>query len=205
MTLKADLWFPQIVWKDTLTNIDNLAVKDFVLAEQTRNQGKHSSNQGGWQSEDFLATSAIPDTVAHMLLMLNNQVLDASKQAGLPAIKICNYWFNVNVKGNYNTVHNHQHSILSGVYYVDIPDHNMGAIEFYRDDDAQYYIPENLNRYNQFTSTKATYQAQTGLLLIFPSWLKHFVQVNQSDLPRISMSFNTEILQNSHSNFTKNS
>ena len=138
MTLKADLWFPQIVWKDTLTNIDNLAVKDFVLQEQTRNQGKHSSNQGGWQSEDFLATSVIPDTVAHMLLMLNNQVLDASKQAGLPAIKICNYWFNVNVKGNYNTVHNHQHSILSGVYYVDIPDSNMGAIEFYRDDDAQY-------------------------------------------------------------------
>jgi uncharacterized protein (TIGR02466 family) len=146
MPMRADLWFPQIVWKDTITNMDNAAIKAHVLETKNTNQGKTA-----------------------------------------------NFWFNVNPKGSYNTLHNHQDSILSGVYYIDIPDENMGNIEFHRDDEAQYYIPENLDRYTQFTSTKATYKPETGLLLIFPSWLKHFVQGNQSEHLRISMSFNTEL------------
>jgi uncharacterized protein (TIGR02466 family) len=69
----------------------------------------------------------------------------------------------------------------------------MGSIEFHRSDEAQYYIPDNLDRYTQFTSHKATYHPVTGMLLIFPSWLKHFVHSNQSEQARISMSFNTEL------------
>jgi uncharacterized protein (TIGR02466 family) len=193
MPMRADLWFPQIVWKDTITNMDNAAIKAHVLETKNTNQGKTASNQLGWQSEDYFLDSGKPPQVEHMIRVLDAHVKDCARQASLPPLRICNFWFNVNPKGSYNTLHNHQDSILSGVYYIDIPDENMGNIEFHRDDEAQYYIPENLDRYTQFTSTKATYKPETGLLLIFPSWLKHFVQGNQSEHLRISMSFNTEL------------
>ena len=193
MPMRADLWFPQIVWKDTITNMDNAAIKAHVLETKNTNQGKTASNQLGWQSEDYFLDSGKPPQVEHMIRVLDAHVKVCARQASLPSLRICNFWFNVNPKGSYNTLHNHQDSILSGVYYIDIPDENMGNIEFHRDDEAQYYIPENLDRYTQFTSTKATYKPETGLLLIFPSWLKHFVQGNQSEHLRISMSFNTEL------------
>lgn len=193
MPMRADLWFPQIVWKETLTSIDNAAIKAHVLETKNKSEGKKATNQLGWQSEDYLLDTAKPPQVEHMIRALNSHLKDCARQASLPALRICNFWFNVNPKGSYNTLHNHQSSVLSGVYYIDIPDENMGNIEFHRDDEAQYYIPENLDRYTQFTSTKATYKPETGLLLIFPSWLRHFVHSNQSEKHRISMSFNTEL------------
>jgi uncharacterized protein (TIGR02466 family) len=193
MPMRADLWFPQIIWKDILKSIDNAAIKDYTLDSKNKSQGKTASNHMGWQSEDYFLDSGKPPHVEHMIRMLDTHVKDCASQASLPPLRICNFWFNVNPKGSYNTLHNHQESVLSGVYYIDIPDENMGNIEFHRDDEAQYYIPENLNKYTQFTSTKATYKPETGMLLIFPSWLKHFVHSNQSEQLRISMSFNTEL------------
>ena len=193
MAMRADLWFPQIVWKDTLTSLDNAAIKAHVLETKNTSKGKTATNQLGWQSEDYLLDSGRPIQVDHMIRVLNTHVQDCARQGSLPPIRICNFWFNVNPKGSYNTLHNHQHSILSGVYYIDIPDQNMGSIEFHRSDEAQYYLPDNLDKYTQFTSHKATYHPVTGMLLIFPSWLKHFVHSNQSEQARISMSFNTEL------------
>jgi len=193
MPMRADLWFPQIVWKETLTSIDNAAIKAHVLETKNKSEGKKATNQLGWQSEDYLLDTGRPIQVDHLIRTLNSLVKDCARQGSLPPLRICNFWFNVNPKGSYNTLHNHQSSVLSGVYYIDIPDENMGNIEFHRDDEAQYYIPENLDRYTQFTSTKATYKPETGLLLIFPSWLRHFVHSNQSEQARISMSFNTEL------------
>lgn len=193
MPMRADLWFPQIVWKETITSMDNAAIKTHVLETKNQSEGKTASNQLGWQSKDYFLDSGKPPQVEHMIRILDAHVKDCARQASLPPLRICNFWFNVNPKGSYNTLHNHQGSIFSGVYYIDIPDENMGNIEFHRDDEAQYYIPENLDKYTQFTSTKATYKPETGMLLIFPSWLKHFVQGNQSEKYRISMSFNTEL------------
>ena len=44
--------------------------------------------------------------------------------------KFQNLWINVNGKGAYHTLHNHQDSLLSGIFYIDIPDENMGNLRF---------------------------------------------------------------------------
>ena len=41
-----------------------------------------------------------------------------------------NFWFNVNSRGNYNSLHNHRGGIISGVLYILIPDDNCGGITF---------------------------------------------------------------------------
>jgi len=80
--------------------------------------------------------------------------------------------------------------MLSGVFYIDIPLEGMGDLQFYRGDDAQYYIPDNLSSYNTITSTMATYPPKPGMLVIFPSWVKHAVKQNRTDAERIAISFN---------------
>ena len=113
--------------------------------------------------------------------------------ANLPKLQICDYWWNINNKGDYNHAHHHRDSILSGVYYIDVPDENMGDIHFEREDDAEYFLPRFMPGRNQITAVRASYKPKTGNGLIFPSWVKHSVDGNQSDNPRISMSFNTAI------------
>ena len=96
------------------------------------------------------------------------------KQIGVPELSVKSFWCNVNTYGDYNTLHNHRGSILSGVFYVDVPDENMGNINFQRSDDIEYYLPP-LNNYNNFTGEKASYKPESGKVLIFPSWLRHSV------------------------------
>ena len=49
--------------------------------------------------------------------------------SGLMDLQISDYWWNINSKGDYNHPHDHRDSILSGVYYIDIPKENSSDIK----------------------------------------------------------------------------
>ena len=125
-----------------------------------------------------------------MVIELDKAVEYCRSRVGFPPLKLQNFWININGPGAYHTLHNHQDAMLSGVFYIDIPTENMGDLQFYRGDDAQYYIPDNLSTYNTITSTMATYPPKPGMVVIFPSWVKHAVKQNRSDAERIAISFN---------------
>jgi uncharacterized protein (TIGR02466 family) len=183
--IRADVWFANIVWQANLT-IDNNKLKQRADELRLYTDGVKLSNQSGWQSKSMSPDEPV---LKEFQLLLDEVVAKCTSSVALPDLKFYNMWFNINPQHSYNTLHNHQDSILSGVYYVDVPDSNMGNIEFHRDDDMQYYMPA-LKNYNQFTSHKAVYKPQTGMLLLFPSWLKHQVMQNQSTKDRYSISFN---------------
>ncbi len=189
--MKADLWFPTIIWQGDLKQANNFELVDYVLKLQEQSEGRRVSNYGGWQSEaqDLLAQK--PVAVEVLLQGIQTSLNQCTKMAGLPTLQICDYWFNVNPKGSYNGPHNHRDSLLSGVYYIDAKP-EQGRIQFYRDDDAEFFMPR-LPKYTQITSQKATYNPAPHKLLIFPSWIKHSVEGNPTDTNRISMSFNTSI------------
>ena len=195
--LKAHVWFPTLIWQADMPDNEKSfikGIKDFVLKEKKAtpdtvkmNKGKYGSVfQGGWQSETY--TQWI-DGFEHMGKKLDETIESCRKQIGVPELKLKGYWFSVNSYGDYTTLHNHRDSILSGVFYVDIPDENMGKINFERSDDISYFLPP-LENYNNFTGERASYQPETGRVLIFPSWLKHSVDANRSKKNRISVSFN---------------
>ena len=82
---------------------------------------------------------------------LDETIKNVIKQINVPELKFKSYWSNINLYGDYNTLHNHRGSILSGVFYIDVPDENMGNINFFkRSDDIEYYLPP-LKEYNNFT------------------------------------------------------
>ena len=195
--LKAHVWFPTLIWQADMPDNEKSFIKDiknYVLKEKKAtpdtvkmNNGKYGSVfQGGWQSKTY--TQWI-DGFEHMGKKLDETIESCRKQIGVPEIKLKGYWFSVNSYGDYTTLHNHRDSVLSGVFYVDIPDENMGKINFERSDDISYFLPP-LESYNNFTGERASYQPETGRVLIFPSWLKHSVDTNRSKKNRISVSFN---------------
>lgn len=183
--LTSDVLFPTIVWRKEL-NYDNTDIKDYVNNLMLSDNGAIKSNYGGWQSKQI--THSLPKELSGLTGQITNVVNEICYYANLLPLNLDNLWFNVNTPGTYNTIHNHPDSVLSGVYYIDVPEASMGDIEFYRADDSEYYLLDQEN--TAFGSQRCIYKATTGVLLIFPSWLKHSVQGNFSKKNRISMSFN---------------
>lgn len=193
--LKADLWFPSIVWATDQIDFDTKWLKQYADQLRTANpEGVKISNSGGWQSRSIEFPEFSEPTTPPQLLKLQKQidqaVAEASAQAGLPQLFLNNLWFNINGYKDHNMLHDHQGSLISGVIYTSVEEPDlMGNIEFHREDSAIHFIPP-LDRYNHFTSQKGSYGPMEKLLLLFPSWLKHSVNSNMSQKERYSISFN---------------
>ena len=128
---------------------------------------------------------------------LEQLVLDAAARflAGLrlPArrLEIERSWINVFKPGAQEAQHSHDGSLLSCSYYVEAPK-NCGCI----------VLPDPIGArrsYREFTKTAGSdvltrreiaVEPQPGRLVMFESWLPHYVQCNKSDEVRISIAMN---------------
>ena len=100
-------------------------------------------------------------------------------------------WINIFEPGAQEGQHTHDGSLLSCSYYVEAPE-NCGCIVF----------PDPITArrsYREFTKTTGTdlltraemaVEPQPGRLVMFESWIPHYVQCNKSDKVRISIAMN---------------
>jgi len=100
-------------------------------------------------------------------------------------------WANVTRPGGYNRVHNHAASMWSGVYYVDpgSPDASFpdsGVLEFV---DPRLGSSMVTTPGRPFGGNLRVVPEE-GLMVLFPSWLMHFVNPFEGTGERISISFN---------------
>ena len=189
LNIKQTDLFATPVWK-LETGIDCKPIK--LLVQKIKNQdrvGNKLSNVGGWQSAQYPCKN-IPAELDSLFSILDSAVRLCLDSISIPnLVEINNFWFNINKSGNYNKLHNHRKSLVSGVFYIQTPK-DCGDISFERHDDSQYYLPEDLENRNFLTGSAVNFKAESGVLLLFPSWLLHQVEPSQSQTPRISMSFN---------------
>lgn len=187
MAMHTEMWFPTVIWSAMTHFVDNTDLKKWAYSRKKEDVGRTVSNYNGYQSSDILAGDN--EQIDKLIEYLNKEIFSCAKQVGLPELQIYNIWLNINPPGSYNELHNHSGSVLSGVYYAEA-NPQQGNIQFDRGDNAQYHLPEYVEKDTYFTSTRATYAAKTGALYIFPGWLNHSVQGNTSNSDRISISFN---------------
>ena len=109
-------------------------------------------------------------------------------------IYLNNLWININQKSSFNRPHVHPGSALSGTYYVDC-NINSGNIVFKHPSMGQQYSlkEDSIIDFTEFNAATWSVRPEVGTLIIFPSWLEHYVEPNVSDLERISIAFNIEI------------
>jgi uncharacterized protein (TIGR02466 family) len=187
MAMHTELWFPSVIWSAMTHFGNNSELKRFAYERQRVDPGRVISNFGGYQSSDI--KSGDNAEIDKLVEAVSAEISSCARQVGLPQLELYNIWININPPNSYNHLHNHAGSVLSGVYYVEATE-NQGNIQFERSDQGEYHIPTIVEKETYYTSTRASYAAKTGAMYIFPGWLKHSVQGNQSTADRISISFN---------------
>ena len=100
-------------------------------------------------------------------------------------------WSNINPPGGYIRPHLHPNSHFSGVYYIKAPK-NSGQIVFNEPRAAAHMVMPR-RKEGQPPShlwSEVRVDPLEGRIIIFPAWLWHCVEPNESNDIRISVSFN---------------
>ena len=105
-------------------------------------------------------------------------------------LKLDSLWINVMNKGAVHAAHIHPHAVVSGTYYVTVPD-KAGAIRF-EDPRLPMLMAAPPRKANAKPANRpfVSVTPKPGMLLLWESWLRHGVEPNRARRPRISISFN---------------
>jgi len=191
---QVDYWFPTPIWNHTFESIQDSTYEDaisYCIDCKNKSDGRIRSNVGGWQSNDLLLSDIIATPLEPFFTEINMLLPDiVSNIASTSSLKVTNFWININKKGDSNMPHHHPNSHLSGAFYLT---DNNSSIKFLRESTtALWWLSCLISKNNTVPSFNvAEYFPKRGTLLIFPSWMAHLVEPNDSDQDRISISFNT--------------
>jgi len=111
-------------------------------------------------------------------------------------------WANVQIDGCRHHAHVHPNSFYSGVVYLDIPDTNVkdpGSIFFVDPRPAKLMQHANYSKAHGLSYRSKGIKPETGMMLLFPSWLEHGTEVCKIGIGkyRVSLSFNYALLKSS--------
>jgi len=111
-----------------------------------------------------------------------------TEEAGIDYSLISTSWFNRLEKNGSVDAHRHERSVISGAYY---PKCENGSAPLKFESPLQSYAMNmNFIKQTRFSTYTEVFMPSDGLLILFPSWLKHSVPPNQSN-NRYTLSFNT--------------
>lgn len=108
---------------------------------------------------------------------------------------VSEYWININLNEKISFPHSHPNRLFSAVYYVKA-EKDCGDLIFMNPNKVacQNISDDCIIEYNFYNATHWKVTPEKNLLIIFPSWLEHYVKPNLSNVDRISIAFNSRIL-----------
>ncbi|WP_171006917.1 TIGR02466 family protein [Shimia litoralis] len=156
--------------------------------------GVSKSNRGGWHSKGNLFENEYPcfqkvQTAAkEAVYQVTRKV---SSKVDPEALRLKMFaWMNANPTSGYNAPHTHPGAHWSGVYYVSQPNvenGSSGMIEFL---DPRSDLPHWRILEASAFRAKRTIRPMAGELIIFPSYLVHWVHPNENSDDRVTIAFN---------------
>ena len=168
---------------------ENQIYKDFLVDLSKKTPGTTRSNRGGWQSETNLWEYEIFKPLLKKTTAVTQSIIENISH-NHPQMVIRSMWGNINPKGGMNFTHVHPSGWMSGVYYIQLP---QGTDEITFEDPRPARMMD-FQRSCLVSDEYFSHQPKVGELLLFPSWLPHFVLPNTSNEERISVSFNIELV-----------
>ena len=172
----------------------NVQLEKDILNWMNQDKGVTRTNVKGWHSTTDMHTKPEYARLVKALHEAQNKIYDEEHLDSEPFLG--NMWANVNPPGGMNRAHMHPNSLWSGVYYVKAPK-NSGHLKI--DDpraSASMCRPKMRERYNHPDTSPPRlwrehhYEPIAGRCIMFPAWLVHCVDPNESNDLRISVSFN---------------
>ena len=160
-----------------------------ILAWSNKDKGITRTNVKGWHSTTNMNELPQFKKLVDMLYACQRTIYDQEHHESEPYLG--NMWANINPPGAMNRAHQHPNSLWSGVYYVKAPK-NSGHL---RIDDPRSSAAMSRPRQKEGKKParlyrETHYEPIVGRCIMFPSWLIHCVDPNESNDIRISVSFN---------------
>lgn len=165
---------------------DKIRKLDFYRAEA--NNGWITMDTNILDREEFLNLKL---EVLNNIHIMMHEILGVDKEIGF---RLTNSWANKHIKGDWAHKHYHKNSFWSGVIYIETPPDGghlqlqrpyptvfPPTLELQSDPDSE----DNLINIDNWTIWPGR-----GKLILFPSYVNHWVTENKTDIERITMAFN---------------
>ena len=188
--MHRELYFSTPVYiKDVGTPEYNKYLEEQIVNWSKKETGLTKTNMNGWHSPTDMHTKIEYKNLIEELHIAQQDIYKDECLEGEPLLG--NMWANINYKGGYNRPHIHPNSLWSGVYYIKTPD-RCGHLKI---EDARTVSlmsrPKKTNKQEpKHLWREVHFEPKAGRLIMFPSWVNHCVESNESDDIRISVSFN---------------
>lgn len=185
---KTQWLFPVPIWSFGLPDCEevNRSIQKRVYELASTEGSRNASNEGGWHSKGNMRDDPVIEPVTKFIEWAVKQLSDES------GMTYRDYdffiWANLNRPYDYNVVHNHPGSHLSGVYYVKLPEGDCGNFRMYNPMFSYEYFSKSPKP--PFQQARAELKGKEGALLIFRSPILHDVARNNTSEDRISLAFN---------------
>jgi uncharacterized protein (TIGR02466 family) len=200
MDLEVTPAYPTLIGRMQLPDADamNRDLRALILAEEVEYASLGRSNIGGWHSRtDFLNRpgSAVSGLNAWLAWALRRMIDAAAGPHAFQGKLSLSGWAAVCRMGAYHAPHSHPDNAWSGVYYVDPGSGSAdqplsGVLEFLDPRSGVEAVTAPGDPYGELFRV----WPQAGLLVIFPSWLYHWVHPYAGQTPRIAISFNATMV-----------
>tara|TARA_B100001094_G_C17797452_1_gene607439 strand:+ start:45 stop:641 length:597 start_codon:yes stop_codon:yes gene_type:complete len=180
--MKHDKLFPTHVYL-----FDNVIDDNSLL--QIKKDITLSCNQTtkNWQSKASLHKNVLYDKLTHKIVENSKKVFD-SLYYEYHGFNITDMWSNILKPGETHRPHTHSNNILSGVFYVEA-EQTSGIIFADPRPQAGVIQPSVTNQVID-NANKIKYDSVSNRMIMFPSWLQHYVPINETNSNRISIAFN---------------
>ena len=160
-----------------------------IIAWSKQDKGIVRTNVQGWHSTTNMHELPQFKKLVEMLYECQRTVYQQEHYESEPFLG--NMWANINPPGGINRANQHPNSLWSGVYYIKAPkncghlkiDDPRASAAMCRPRQKEGKKPSRLYR-------ETHYEPIDGRCIMFPSWLMHCVDPNESNDIRISVSFN---------------
>ena len=194
--MNREILFPTPIYSKMVQDPKKLNKYLFPLIKAWSKKDKSETKTnagGGWHSPtDMNFKEEYKPLITELFTMQEEIYKDYGME---PKPGLGNMWTNINYPGSYNKQHMHPNSQWSGVYYVKVPN-NSGSL-FVEDPrpGPNIILPRRMKGIPRALWRVVIYPAIEGQIMMFPAWLPHGVEINQSKEKgekgwRVSVSFN---------------
>ena len=198
MEIKKGYIFPKPFWSTLIeVNIVDLQEECFEIRNNIPCKNKSNLGQNSYHSPNLLNLQNPPE-VLKLMKQITKCIQTIHQQSRRENVRLVDFWININGKGGSNVPHTHPGAKYSGVFYIKVPNEMKGGNLFFLRDYNETYLTsqENMGFFKQGYNLlpndlpKIPVKPAEKLLIVFPSWLPHSVELNDTVEERISLSFN---------------
>jgi uncharacterized protein (TIGR02466 family) len=181
-------FFPTLIYAEDL-KLDTNQMAQNIIQWSKEDEGVKKTNVNGWHSTTEMHKKPEYKPLVDELLKMSHQVFNEEYLERGPVLG--NMWANINYKGGYNKPHVHPNAVFSGVYYIKTPPNCGRLICMDPRPGIQTCMPtRKKGQPPKHLWREVHLQPQENRTIMFPAWLWHSVEPNESNDMRISVSFN---------------